>query len=325
VTYLIVEAKMKEEPAWGVRHGDKGVQGIAKIDDGARVRVVLCEPQVMKGDDPTEDEVRGALVAVYGTDFGLHDVTWSSRFSDMARQAVSYRAGRVLLAGDAAHVHAPTGGQGLNIGVQDAVNLGWKLARVARGTSPASLLDTYHAERHPIAARVLESTMAQVALMRGDERTRALHAHVSELLKMDEPRKRYGAMMSGLDVRYDLARHDGDGPGDGHPLLGRRMPDLDVTTADGPRRVFSLLHHARPVVLNLGEPGVLDVAPWANHVELVDARYAGAWDLPVLGVVTAPSGVLIRPDGHVAWVGDGTDRCLREALTAWFGAPSTMS
>ncbi len=229
----------------------------------------------------------------------------------MARQAASYRERRVLLAGDAAHVHAPTGGQGLNIGVQDAVNLGWKLAQVVRGTSPESLLDTYQAERHPIGARVLKNTLAQTALMRGDERTKALHERMSELLKMDEPRKRYGAMMSGLDVHYDL--------GAGHPLLGRRMPDLDVVTERGERRVFTLLHDARPVLLNLGDPDSLDIAPWAERVRWVDARYTGAWELPVLGAVAAPTAVLIRPDGYVAWVGDGTDDGLRDALTTWFG------
>jgi hypothetical protein len=191
--------------------------------------------------------------------------------------------------------------------------LGWKLGQVVHGTSPESLLDTYQAERHPIGARVLELTLAQTALMRGDERTKALHSRMSELLTLDEPRKRYGGMMSGLDVHYDL--------GAGHPLLGRRMPDLDVLTESGPRRVFTLLHEARPVLLNLGEPGALDIAPWAARVTRVDARYAGAWELPVLGSVSAPSAVLIRPDGHVAWVGQGTDQGLGEALTAWFGAP----
>jgi hypothetical protein len=223
----------------------------------------------------------------------------------------------VLLAGDAAHVHSPAGGQGLNTGVQDAVNLGWKLAQVVNGTSPDSLLDTYQAERHPIGARVLKLTMAQTALMRGDERTMASHETMSELLKMDEPRKRYAAIMSGLDIRYDL--------GTGHPLLGRRMPDLDLVTESGPRRVFTLLHDARPVVLNLGEPGAFDILPWADRVRLIDARYAGVWELPVLGAVAAPSAVLIRPDGYVAWAGGGTDHGLRDALTTWFGPPAAPS
>ena len=313
VSYLIAEAAMAEEPERGVRLGEKGVNAIGKIEDGSRVRVVLIEPHVVPGDEPTLGELREALIAVYGTDYGVHDVTWLSRFTDTARQAASYRERRVLLAGDAAHVHSPTGGQGLNIGVQDAVNLGWKLAQVVSGTSPESLLDTYQAERHPIGARVLKNTLAQTALNRGDERTKALRETVSELLSMDEPRKRYAAMMSGLDIRYDL--------GPGHPLLGRRMPDLDLVTESGPRRVFTLLHDARPVLLDLGEPGALDIAPWADRVRWVGARYAGAWELPVIGVVAAPTAVLIRPDGHVAWVGDGTDQGLRAALSSWFGPP----
>jgi hypothetical protein len=232
----------------------------------------------------------------------------------MARQAAAYRDRRVLLAGDAAHVHSPVGGQGLNTGVQDAVNLGWKLAQVVKRISPESLLDTYHAERHPVAARVLRNTMAQVALLRTDDRTDALRDVVSELLKMDEPRKRFAAMMSGLDIHYDL--------GEGHQLLGRRMPDLDLVTANGPLRVFTLLHNARPVLLNLGEPGGFDITPWADRVQLIDAEYAGIWELPALGAVTAPTAVLIRPDGYVAWVGDQTQRRLADALTTWFGSPT---
>jgi hypothetical protein len=233
----------------------------------------------------------------------------------MTRQAAAYREGRVLLAGDAAHVQSPVGGQGLNTGVQDAVNLGWKLAQVVHRTTPESLLDTYHAERHPVAARVLRDSMAQVALMRVDDRIEALREVVSELLSMDEPRTRFAARMSGLDIRYDL--------GEGHPLLGRRMPDLDLVTADGPLRVFTLLHDARPVLLNLGEPGALDVAPWADRVQLIDAGYVGPWELPAIGTVTAPTAVLIRPDGHVAWVGeDLSRRGLTDALTTWFGPPA---
>jgi 2-polyprenyl-6-methoxyphenol hydroxylase-like FAD-dependent oxidoreductase len=314
VSYLIAEVEMTEEPASGIRLGEKGVNALGKMDDGKRVRLVLIEPNVIQGDAPTLDDLREALIAVYGTDFGVHNVTFLSRFTDMARQAASYRERRVLLAGDAAHVHGPTGGQGLNIGVQDAVNLGWKLAQVVSGTSPESLLDTYQAERHPIGARVLKNSLAQTALMRGDERTKAMHENMSELLKMDEPRKRYAAMMSGLDIQYDL--------GTGHALLGRRMPDLDLVTESGPQRVFTLLHDAKPVLLNLGEPGALDIAPWAARVKRLDARYAGAWELPALGAVAAPTAVLIRPDGYVAWAGGGTDQGLRDALTTWFGPPT---
>jgi 2-polyprenyl-6-methoxyphenol hydroxylase-like FAD-dependent oxidoreductase len=323
VSYLIAEADMADEPASGIRHGDKGINALGKLPDarkdGKRVRVVLSEQTVVQGDDPTLGDLREALIAVYGTDFGVHNVTFLSRFTDTTRQAASYRERRVLLAGDAAHVHSPTGGQGLNIGVQDAVNLGWKLAQVVNGTSPDSLLDTYQSERHPIGARVLKLTMAQTALMRGDDRTRAAYERMSELLKMDEPRKRYAGMMSGLDIHYDL--------GEGHPLIGRRMPDLDLVTESGPRRVFTLLHDARPVLLNLseprgldlGEPGALDIAPWADRVQRLDARYDGVWELPVVGAVAKPPAALIRPDGHVAWVGHLTQLGLVDALTTWFG------
>jgi hypothetical protein len=233
----------------------------------------------------------------------------------MTRQAASYRKRRVLLAGDAAHVHAPDGGQGLNTGVQDAVNLGWKLAQVVKGTSPESLLDTYHAERHPVGARVLRNTMASVALRRADERTTAVRDCMAELLGMEEPRKRYAGMMSGLDIHYDL--------GEGHELLGRRVPDLDLTTAHGPARVFSLLRGARPVLLNLGGPGAFDITPWADRVQLIDAGYDGPWELPVLGPVTAPTAVLVRPDGYVAWVGGADQLALADALATWFGPPAT--
>ncbi len=309
---LIAEVEMAEEPEWGLRRDALGIHSLSRMEDGGAVRVLVTEQRLGRTGEPTLRDLGEALVAVYGTDFGIHSPTWISRFTDMARQAASYRRGRVLLAGDSAHVHYPTGGQGLNIGVQDAVNLGWKLAQVVKKTSPESLLDTYHAERHPVAARVLRDTMAQVALLRTDDRTNALREIASELLGMDEPRKRIAAMMSGLDVHYDL--------GEGHPLLGRRVPDLDLVTADGPRRVFSLLHGARPVLLNLREPAGLDTAPWAHRVRAVDASFAGPWELPVLGHVAAPAAVLIRPDGYVAWVGDGTDTGLRDALTTWFGS-----
>jgi hypothetical protein len=176
-----------------------------------------------------------------------------------------------------------------------------------------SLLDTYQAERHPVGARVLRNTMAQRALGATDDRSVALRDTVRELLRMDEPRKHFAAMIAGLDVAYDL--------GEGHPLLGRRMPDLDLATADGTVRVFSLLHDAKPVLLNLGEPGRFDITPWVVRVQLIDAEYVGSWELPVLGQVAAPAAVLVRPDGHVAWVGDGTETGLRDALTHWFGSP----
>jgi 3-(3-hydroxy-phenyl)propionate hydroxylase len=308
---LIAEAEMGSEPEMGLRRDEKGLHGLSWTEDGTRVRVMVPDPRTGESGEPTLRELSEAITAVYGTDFGLRGATSISRFSDAARQAESYRDRRVLLAGDAAHVHYPMGGQGLGTGVQDAVNLGWKLAQVVLGTSPDGLLDSYHAERHPVAARVLRSTMAQAALTRIDARTDALREITSELLSMDEPRARIAAMMSGLDIRYDL--------GEGHPLLGRRLPDLDLVTAGGPRRAFSLLHDARPVLLNLGQPGGLDITPWADRVRLVDAGCAGPWELPVLGEVPAPAAVLIRPDGYVAWAGDPPHRGLRDALITWFG------
>jgi len=322
---LIAEAELAEEPEMGVRRDALGIHGLSRAEfeirdgevvysDKGLVRVMVTEQQVGRTGEPTLQDVREALVAVYGTDYGIHNPAWVSRFTDTTRQAASYRKGRVLLAGDAAHVHYPAGGQGLNTGVQDAVNLGWKLAQVVRGTSPESLLDSYHAERHPVAARVLRNTMAQVALLRTDDRTNALRDFFAELIVVGESRRRFGAMISGLDIHYDL--------GDGHPLLGRRMPDLDLDTDHGSLRVYTLLHEAKPVLLNLGEPGSVELAGWADRVLLVEAGYNGTWALPVIGEVSAASAVLIRPDGHVAWVGDGNQDGLADALTTWFGPPA---
>jgi 3-(3-hydroxy-phenyl)propionate hydroxylase len=302
-----------EEPPPGLRHDDRGVHAIGPMGDGRTYRVVTTEQEVGPATEPTLDELRAALVRVYGTDFGVHGPTWISRFTDATRQAAGYRAGRVLLAGDSAHVHYPAGGQGLSLGVQDAMNLGWKLAQVVHGTSPETLLDSYHAERHPVTARALKHTMAQTALQRRDDRMQALADEVSVLAAMDEPRRRLAGLVSGLDVHYDL--------GEGHPLLGRRMPDLDLTTPDGPTRVFALLHEARPLVLDLARAGRIDVGPWAHRVRLVEAEHAGAWELPVLGAVSAPSAVLVRPDGYVAWVGEGAEDGLADALATWFGPP----
>jgi len=309
---LIAQVELTEEPEWGTRRDAIGVHAFSRLEGGP-VGVLVTEQHLGHTGEPTLRDLSEALIAIYGTDYGVHSPTSISRFTDMTRQAAAYRERRVLLAGDAAHVHPPVGGQGLQTGVQDAVNLGWKLAQVVKQTSPESLLDTYHAERHPVAARALRNTMAQTALLRSDERTEALRDTMSELLSMDEPRKRIAGMMSGLDIHYDL--------GEGHPLLGRRMPDLDLVTAKGPLRVFTLLHDAHAVLLNLGKPLGFDISPWADRVLAIDARYAGDWELPVLGQVAAPAAVLIRPDGYVAWVGDGTDTGLRDALTAWFGSP----
>ena len=322
---LIAEVEMTETPELGIHRSALGIHSFGRMEyeirdgqvvykDEGPIGVLVTEQHFGATAEPTLRDLSDALIAACGTDYGVHSPTSITRFTDMTRQAASYRKGRVLLAGDAAHVHPPDGGQGIQTGVQDAVNLGWKLAQVVHQTSPDSLLDTYHAERHPVAARVLRNTMAAIVLRRGDDRTKALRDTVSELVGMDEPRRRFAAMMSGLDTHYDL--------GEGHPLLGRRMPDLDLVTANGPLRVFTLLHDARPVLLNLGEPGGFDITPWADRVQLIDAKYDGVWELPALGAVTAPAAVLIRPDGHVAWVGDRHALGLPDALTTWFGPPA---
>jgi 2-polyprenyl-6-methoxyphenol hydroxylase-like FAD-dependent oxidoreductase len=310
-SWMLAEVEMDEEPEFGFRRDDAGQHAIGRRQEGEPIRLVLTERTLDHAGDPSMDELREALVSVYGTDYGLRSASWITRFSDMARQAASYRRGRVLLAGDAAHVHPPQGGQGLNIGVQDAVNLGWKLAQVVNGTSPESLLDTYHHERHPVGARVVHNTMAQVALSSPGERHQALRDTMTELLGIDEPRRRVVGMISGLDVHYEL--------GDGHELLGRRMPDLDLMTAGGAVRVFDLLHDARGILLNFGEPLASDASAWSDRVTSIDADHGGRWELPVLGEIEAPAAVLVRPDGYVAWVGDGTDAGLHDALTAWFG------
>jgi len=313
VSYIIAEVKMDEKPEFGMRPEGGG---IGPAPDGQSIGLVVAEKVVRKGDEPSINELREALAATYGTDYGLTDINWISRFSDATRQAATYRKGRVLLAGDAAHIHPPQSGQGLGTGIQDAVNLGWKLAQVVKKTSPESLLDTYHAERHPVGARVLQNTRAQVVLSKPDGQHTALRDIMTDLLGMDEPRKHIVGMLSSLDIHYDL--------GEGHPLLGRRMPDLDIQTADGLTRVYSLLHDAKAVLLNLGH-GDLDVAAWSHSVKYTKASYEGDWELPVVGKVAAPSAVLIRPDGYVAWAGDGADSGLKQALSTWFGSDTLMS
>ncbi|UZX04967.1 hypothetical protein F8G81_21970 [Arthrobacter sp. CDRTa11] len=319
---LIAEVEMTGKPEFGVHQNAFGIHSFGRREyeivdgkvvypDTGPVGVMVTEEHVGPATEPKLADLKTALKAACGTDYGAHSPIWISRFTDMTRQAAAYRAGRVLLAGDAAHVHAPDGGQGLNLGVQDAVNLGWKLGLVVKGRAPETLLDTYHAERHPVAARVLRNTMAQTALRRPDPRIKAAGEVISELLAMEEPRKRFAGMQSGLDVHYSL--------GEGHALLGRRIPDVDLSTQDGPLTVYSLLHDARPLLLNLGVPGAFDTVPRPDWLKLVDARYNGSWELPVLGEIPAPSAVLIRPDGHVAWVGNGTESGLGDATARWFG------
>ncbi|MFN2536813.1 MAG: FAD-dependent monooxygenase [Mycobacteriales bacterium] len=310
---LIAEVQVTEETPVGVLFDATGVHGLHVMEDGQTVRVVVTEQHLRPSAEPTLADLGEALKHVYGTDFGIHDPTWISRFTDATRQAATYREGRVLLAGDAAHIHSPAGGQGIGLGVQDAVNLGWKLAQVVKGVSPDSLLDSYYAERHPAAARTLKHTMVQSFVQRADARVEAVRDTITEMLSFDGPRRLIAGLLSGLDLTY----HHGEG----HPLLGRRMPDLDITTPDGPVRVFQLLHQARPVLLNLGAPGSIDITPWTDRVQQIDAGFTGTWELPVLGEVTGPTAVLIRPDGHVAWVGEGTQSGLKEALRTWFGPP----
>ncbi|ALR10693.1 hypothetical protein BST43_22875 [Mycobacteroides saopaulense] len=312
---MLVDAEITEQPLeFGLlRKPGQSFLGILPFEEGW-CRLVFSTDLDRLGVEPTLEEAKEALIAIAGTDFGLHSPRWMSRFSDMTRQADRYRDRRLFLAGDSAHIHFPFGGQGLNTGVQDAVNLGWKLAAVIKGEAPDSLLDTYHAERHPVAERVLHNTMAQTPLSEAGPRMDALRDIMADLLAMDEPRKRIAGMMSGLDIHYEL--------GDGHPLLGRRVPDLDVVTVDGPSRMYTYLHAARPVLFNFGDPQSLDIEGWTDRVNLVDTKHSGVWELPVLGEVTAPDAVLVRPDGYVAWVGQGSDEGLRDALTRWVGSPS---
>ncbi|MGC5626676.1 FAD-dependent monooxygenase [Georgenia sp. Z1344] len=307
---LIAEVQATEELPTAGKVDDRGVHGLHRMDDGS-VRVVVTEAEIGPSTPPTTDELRRALTEAFGTDLGIHDPTWLSRFTDATRQATAYRDRRVLLAGDAAHVHSPTGGQGIGLGIQDAVNLGWKLARVVRGVAGDGLLDSYHAERHPAGARALGYTMAQSLFQRADPRQEAMRDILDDLLGVREAHARAAALVAGLDVVYDL--------GDGHPLLGRRMPDIDLDAVDGPVRVAELLREARPLLLELGGPALGGAVPpaEADGLRHVAAKCDGHWELPVLGEVAAPSAVLVRPDGHVAWVGEGSDVGLAEALRAW--------
>lgn len=244
---------------------------------------------------PTLDEFRQRLRAVAGTDFGVHSPRGLSRFGDATRQAERYRVGRVLLAGDAAHVHPPNGGQGLNLGVQDAFNLGWKLAASVNGWAPEGLLDSYHAERHPVGAQVLANTRAQSTLLGTDPGAAALRELFGRLMDFDEVNAYITGMITAVGVRYDF--------GEGHELLGRRMRDVEL----GCGRLYSLLHEGRGLLLD--RTGALSVAGWADRVDhVVDG--GGEMDVPA---------VLLRPDGHVAWAGED-QRELLGVLPRWFGA-----
>ncbi|HSX65900.1 FAD-dependent monooxygenase [Nocardioides sp.] len=310
-SHLIAEVAITEPAETGFRLDELGIHAIDADADGRTARFVVTEPHVGM-EDPTLDDLRAALRAAHGTDFGAQDPTSLSRFTDATHQAVSYRNGRVLIAGDAAHTHPPVAGQGIGLGVADAVNLGWKLAQVVRGQSPDTLLDSYQAERHPATERVLDNVMTQAWLQRRDRRTDAMRSVFAELMEAEEARTRMAGLLSGLDAAYDL--------GEGHPLLGRRMPDLDLVVDGGEVRVYELLREARPVLLDLGQ-GLATRPGISSH----HAAYDGEWVLPVVGAVPAPTAVLIRPDGHVAWVGQGSDAGLDEAVARWCGGGAVLS
>lgn len=320
---LIAEVELEAEPEWGVHHHAFGTQAFSQLESGL-ASLVVSEREPQENTEPTLDDLRSALIEAWGTDFGAHNPSSITRFTDMARQATTYRSSRVLLAGDSAHVHSPVGGQGLNTGVQDAVNLGWKLAQVVRGVSPEALLNTYHSERHAVGARVIHHNLAQTALMRMEDRIQALTEVVDGWLHMDEPRRTLAGALSGLDIRYETRAGRGTSSDDGdmHPLVGRRVPDVDLHTSAGVRRLYTYLHEGQAVLLNLGDPGDIDISAWADHVRRVDARYYGGWELPVVGEVSAATAVLIRPDGYAAWVGESSTTGLDQALAFWFGSSS---
>jgi hypothetical protein len=269
---------------------------VGPVGEGVYRVVVPGLPVGDRAVPPTLDDVRRELRRIAGTDLGVHSPRWLSRFGDATRLAERYRAGRVLLAGDAAHVHPPTGGQGLNLGVQDAFNLGWKLAAEVRGWAPRTLLDTYEAERRPVAADVLDNTRAQMELLTPGAGPEAVRRLLTELVGIEEVNRRLVEKITATGIRYDL--------GEGPDLLGRRLPDLDV--AQG--HLYGLLHRGRGLLLD--RTGRLAVDDWSDRVDHL-ADPTAALDVP---------GVLLRPDGHVAWVGEDQGE-LDDHLTRWFGGP----
>ncbi|WP_067714829.1 FAD-dependent monooxygenase [Nocardia yamanashiensis] len=316
VTGMLADVELTDPPAqpFFAHRSGAGDFSVVQFQPGWYRLVVQRHDVVLpRGAELTFDEFRAHFTELAGTDFGMHSPRWVSHYGDAARQADHYRAGRVFLAGDAAHIHYPAGGQGQNLGIQDAVNLGWKLAAVVRGEAAESLLDTYESERHPIAARVLHNTRAQTALMRPGAHTDALRDVMSDLIDMDAVRRRLGLMITALDIRYDTKCD--------HPLAGRRIPDADLTTATGATRVAELQRTARPILLALNGTEVPDLGAWQGLVDVVTAATARRWTTPESGEIPSPAAVLVRPDGYVAWATDGSDTTgLTAALTEWVGA-----
>ncbi|WP_328412788.1 FAD-dependent monooxygenase [Nocardia sp. NBC_00403] len=319
VTGMIADVELTDPPAqpfFGQRGGAGDFSAVQFEPGGYRLVVQRHDRVLERGAELTFEDFRDNFIELAGTDFGMHSPRWVTHYGDAARQADRYRVGRVFLAGDAAHIHYPAGGQGQNLGVQDAVNLGWKLAATLRGNASDELLDTYETERHPIAARVLHNTRAQTALSRSGPHTDALRDIMSDLIDMDQVRHRLGLMITALDIRYDTKVD--------HPLAGRRVPDADLTTKGGDTRVHTLLRSRRPVLVVLDGNDVPAIPQWHDRVDIVTAESrTDRWTVPGVGDIATPAAALLRPDGYVAWAADEpTTAELTEALTAWVGAPA---
>jgi 2-polyprenyl-6-methoxyphenol hydroxylase-like FAD-dependent oxidoreductase len=320
---LLADVELDEPPSRPMRleRHEAGLITVFQLKPGwYRIVATQRERQAGAGDPVTFEELRASVERIAGTDFGMHSPRWLSYFTDATRQAESLRVGRVFLAGDAAHIHLPAGGQGINMGMQDAFNLGWKLAAVVRGDTPGTLLDTYHDERHAADADILKMSRAQSVLCDPDPRAADLVELMTHLVGFDDVNRYLSTIMSGLDLRYPM-------PG-AHPLLGRRVPDADISTRGADKRVFELLRAARPVLLDMsGTADLADAAAgWADRIDIVAADCPSqAWELPGVGTIPAPAALLIRPDGHVAWASDRDPdlAALQDALGVWCGPASS--
>ncbi len=320
---LLADVELDEPPQRPVRleRHEAGLITVLQLQPGW-YRIVATERARQAGprDQVTFEELRASVERIAGTDFGMHSPRWLSSFTDATRQAESFRVGRVFLAGDAAHIHLPAGGQGINMGMQDAFNLGWKLAAVVRGDALDAMLDTYHDERYAADADILKMSRAQSVLMDPDPRVADLVDVMTRLVGLDDVNHYLSTTMSGLDVRYPM-------PG-AHPLLGRRVPDADISTRGAEKRVFELLRAARPVLLDMsGTSDLADAAAgWADRIDIVAADCPSqAWELPGARTISTPAALLIRPDGHVAWASDRDPDlvALHEALDTWCGPASS--